>query len=442
MSINVSNLILQLQQKISNTDNENSLLHYAKALQALRSGTINTVGTVAELPTASENLGKLFLVVGDSQIYWSAGETGVWISLADSYPKLLSWGNNTDGSLGDGSIDAKCVPTQEVSLSSDWCHVTAGSNFSGAIKTNGTLWAWGRGICGALGDGTVVNKCSPVQEISASSTWCYVAAERHQAALKTDGTLWLWGANGCGRLGDGTVVDKCSPVQEISASTNWCQVSTGSVITPAVKTDGTLWLWGRGLHGVLGDGTVVDKCSPIQEISSSTNWCQSASCSHVSALKTDGTLWSWGRNLHAQLGDGTVVDKCSPVQEISASTNWCKVSAGGYVNSAIKTDGTLWSWGQGLCGALGTGFTTGACSPVQEISLSTNWCQVDNGYRSSAGIKTDGTLWSWGNGQCGRMGDGTVTSKCSPVQEICSLNVWTKVSVGFCRTAAIAFVET
>jgi len=393
MSINVSNLIIKLQQKISTSDNEEILLYYSKALQQLRSGTINTVNKISDLPSSAENKGKMFLVKDEKEIYWSAGVNGSWNSLTEGSSQLFSWG---------------------------------------------------LGTCGRLGDGTLVTKCSPVREISSSISWCDASAGFiHSAAVKTDGTLWSWGEGTCGRLGDGTLVTKCSPVREISSSTNWCTVSAGHAHSAAIKTDGTLWSWGKASYGMLGDGTVVSKSSPVREITSSTNWCGvDGGCRHSLAVKTDGTLWSWGVNSIGMLGDGTLVDKSSPVREISSSTTWCRVSGGSDFSASVKTDGTIWSWGNNNSGRLGDGTATIRCSPVREISSSTTWCSVSAGYSHSVAVKTDGTLWSWGEGSSGRLGDGTGVSKSSPVQEISLSTKWCSAFTSSTHSIAIEFVET
>lgn len=340
--------------------------------------------------------------------------------------QLWSWGFGSCGRLGDGTILDKCSPVQEISASTTWCQASTGYTHSSAVKTDGTLWSWGSGQCGMLGNNSVNNRTLPVQEITSSTTWCQASAgDRRSSAIKTDGTLWTWGIANYGRLGDNTIVNKSSPVQESRNFVDWCQVSTGSFHASAVRTDGSLWSWGRGTFGRLGNNSTVDRSSPVREISNSTNWCQTSSDATTSALKTDGTLWSWGRQAsYGELGDGTTIDRSSPVREISLSTNWCIVANGDTNVSAIKADGTIWGWGRGATGANGDGTTTNRCSPVQETSLSTNWCKVSAGSGFVSAIKTDGTLWSWGLGNCGALGDGTTAPKCSPVQEISSSSNW------------------
>jgi alpha-tubulin suppressor-like RCC1 family protein len=211
------------------------------------------------------------------------------------------------------------------------------------------LWLWGYNNFGQLGDNTIAGKSSPVQTISAGTNWKLVGGGfYHTAAIKTDGTLWTWGRNSFGQLGDNTAVNNSSPVQTIAGGTNWKQVSGGGFHTAAIKTDGTLWLWGRNDNGQLGDNTIAGKSSPVQTIAGGTNWkLVGGGWYHTAAIKTDGTLWTWGRNTYGQLGDNTVANKSSPVQTIAGGTNWKQVSCGAnHTTAAIKTDGTLWTWGQ------------------------------------------------------------------------------------------------
>jgi alpha-tubulin suppressor-like RCC1 family protein len=304
-------------------------------------------------------------------------------------------------------------------------------------KVELNIFSWGSGTYGRLGDGATTNKCSPVQEISSSTDWCQVSAGKYSSsAVKTSGEIWSWGLNsffgyGSGQLGDGTTVSKCSPVREISSSTNWCQVDVGNYHTSAVKTSGEIWSWGLGCFGQLGDGATVAKCSPVREISSSTNWCQVSAGGYISsAVKTTGEIWSWGFGSEGRLGNGATTDRCSPVQEISSSTDWCQVSAGFSHSSALKTTGEIWSWGYGGSGRLGNGSFTPYCSPVREISSSNNWCQVSTGYFHSSAIKTTGEIWSWGSGFSGILGNGATTYRSSPVREISSSTNWCQVSAG------------
>jgi alpha-tubulin suppressor-like RCC1 family protein len=397
---------------------------------------------------------------------------------------LWAWGANSFGKLGDGTVAGKNSPIQIGALT-NWSQVAAGSNHTTAIKTDGTLWAWGRNNGGQLGDETVleVHKSSPVQ-IGALTNWKQVAAgDSHTAAIKTNGTLWAWGQNNLGQFGNGTLASTSSPIQ-IGALTNWNQVAAGNYYTIAIKTDRTLWAWGQNTSGELGDGTKTQRNSSIQ-IGSLTNWKQvsvgpnifsgslalkipaepikpltlwrfgleqvgvsqvSAGNFHTTAIKTDGTLWAWGSNSFGQLGvsanAGINAANPSPIQ-VGALTNWSQVSAGTFHTTAIKTDGTLWAWGRNNGGQLGVstnvGINAANSSPIQ-IGALTNWKQASAGYSHTSSIKTDGTLWAWGKNNYGQLGVsanvGTNAANPSPIQ-VGALTNWSKTSIGFGHTTAI-----
>jgi alpha-tubulin suppressor-like RCC1 family protein len=206
-----------------------------------------------------------------------------------------------------------------------------------------------------------------------------VAGGYHTAAVKTNNTLWSWGVSSSGQLGQNDRVSRSSPVQ-VGALTNWSQVSAGSAHTFAVKTDGTIWAWGNGTTGQLGDNAVVARSSPVQ-IGALTNWSQAAYGSrndHTAAIKTDGTLWVWGFNNNGQLGQNDRVNRSSPVQ--IGSLTWQSVSTGRTFTASVKTDGTLWTWGNNDQGQLGLDIATTVLrsSPVQVGAL-TSWYQVSAG---------------------------------------------------------------
>lgn len=352
---------------------------------------------------------------------------------------LWTWGNPSNGLLGNNTAPAGAVgrtssPIQTVTGGTNWKSAGVGLDHVIAIKTDGTLWTWGFGSNAALGTNSLVSVSSPVQTISAGTNWKQASAGgSHSAAVKSDGTLWLWGLGAAGRLGDNTTVSKSSPVQTISGGNNWKSVSAGCAHTLAIKTDNTLWAWGYGSYGRLGNETLTDRSSPTQVIGGATWKSSSGGDRHSAAIKTDGTLWLWGCGRNGALGNESLLDVSSPVQTISAGTNWKQVSAGGLHTAAIKTDGTLWAWGFNFRNQLGigNGVSTSISSPVQTVTGGTNWQKVNAGPQITGAIKTDGTLWMWGAGFYGMHGDNNYAiQRGSPVQTSLGGNTWKSIETG------------
>jgi alpha-tubulin suppressor-like RCC1 family protein len=335
---------------------------------------------------------------------------------------LWGWGQNNFGHLGDNTSTNKSSPVQTISGGANWTVVEGGRSSTAAIKTDGTLWNWGRNNYGQLGDNTVTTRSSPVQTIAVGTNWKLVSAGLYySAAIKTDGTLWTWGFNANGRLGTSDTTNRSSPVQTIASGTNWKTLSCGSNHMAAIKTDGTLWLWGYGFDGQLGQNVAQSVSSPIQTIAAGTNWSQvNCGSTNTAAIKTDGTLWVWGGNAYGQLGNqgSTAINQSSPVQTISAGTNWKVVACGYNHMQAIKTDGTLWTWGGNTYGQLGTNNTLSKSSPVQTVSGGTNWKLVSSGFYYTAATKTDGTLWTWGYNNYGQLGTDDTINRSTPGQTI------------------------
>jgi alpha-tubulin suppressor-like RCC1 family protein len=350
--------------------------------------------------------------------------------------KLYAWGANGSGQLGLGNTTTYTSPKQVGSLL--WNTVAAALNHTVAIRNNGTLWAWGANGQGQLGDGTTVSKSSPIQ-IGALSNWAFVfASSTNSFAVKNDGTLWAWGKYTT--LGDGTTVSKSSPVQ-IGALTDWIGGSGRSMGDAILfrKSNGTLWAWGSNGAGQLGQGDTTTRYSPTQ-IGALTDWASIGAAGSVGfAVKSNGTLWSWGRNSVGQLGLGTSgpgTYRSSPVQ-VGALTTWAFVTQGPFNSSshawATTTAGGLWAWGYNGSGQLGDGTTTSRSSPVQ-IGALTNWnpnapppglvdLPLAGSTYSSGAVKSDRTLWASGNGGF------TPTSVNSPVQ-IGSANTWCGIAAG------------
>ena len=224
------------------------------------------------------------------------------------------------------------------------------SNNSVVTINDKVMWTWGGGSNGVQGVGDITARSFP--NLAGGYSWSSLNTGPAGAAagITKNNTLYVWGQNGSGQLGLGDIIHR-SYITQVGTLNNWSKVSTSLNNTCSVKTDGTLWTWGLNTNGQLGDGTVTPKSSPVQ-VGALTNWA-SASCGgdgaagsvgFIVAVKTDGTLWSWGGNGWGQLGQGDIVHRSSPVQ-VGALTTWASVSAGGRHTLAIKTDGTLWAWG-------------------------------------------------------------------------------------------------
>jgi len=357
---------------------------------------------------------------------------------------LWGWGRNNFGQLGiNNTTSPICTPVQTFLGGTNWKQVSC-SYHTAAIKTDGTLWTWGYNSYGALGDNTGTNRLTPVTTFAGGTNWKQVACGRlHTAAIKTDGTLWTWGYNYNGQLGDNTTIDRSTPVTTFAGGTNWKQVSCGGEKSAAIKTDGTLWTWGRGDSGESGDNTTIDRSTPVTTFAGGTNWKQVAGGKfHTSAIKTDGTLWTWGRNTVGALGNNTSgVNRLTPDTTFAGGTNWKQVACGGYNTTAIKTDGTLWTWGYNNNGRLGDNTATNRLTPVTTFAGGTNWKQVSCSYHTAA-IKTDGTLWTWGSNSYGQLGDNTTTARSTPVTTLSGGANWKQVFCGYSHTEATTYIDS
>jgi alpha-tubulin suppressor-like RCC1 family protein len=321
----------------------------------------------------------------------------------------------------------------------DFLEIEAGDYNTFALKTDGTLWAWGRNNVGQLGQSNTTDRSSPVQV--GNLLWKKVdhgksgpATSTHVASIQSNGTLWTWGSGVYGALGLSNITNRFSPVQV--GSSLWSTLSAADQRVVAVQSNGTLWGWGTNLRGELGINTsTVQIYSPVQ-IGTLSNWYQiSCGYNHTLAIKSNGTLWATGGNSWGQLGTSNTIDRSSFVQ-IGNLSNWVQIDAGVSNSFAIKSDGTLWAWGYNLYGQLGLSNTTQRYSPVQVGTLNV-WAQISAGDNHSVAIQSNGTLWGWGSGAGGTLGSSNLTFRYSPIQ-IESVTTWKKISCGYAYSTAIA----
>ena len=314
-----------------------------------------------------------------------------------------------------------------------WESVSNGETHVMAIKPNGTLWGWGHENLNGNG-GNYTNQ--PVQ-IGIATDWKSVhAGLQHSLGIKDSGTLWAWGSNNAGNLGTGsTAMISTIPIQVGTAT--WKTVSAGGRHSLGIRINGTLWGWGWNEYATVGDGTTINRNVPVL-INNSTNW-KMVSCSSTKsmAVKEDGTLWGWGLNapflgITSETGGQTLI--LIPTQ-IGTDTDWKSVAVGSGHFLGLKNNNTLWSWGGGSAGQLGNGSTNNTFLPTQ-VGSDTDWAFIQADAKSSFAIKTNGTLWAWGENLWGQMGNGNQTDLLVPTQ-IGTASDWSMVSTSYNATVAL-----
>lgn len=321
-----------------------------------------------------------------------------------------------------------------------------------AIKSDGTLWAWGKNESGQLGLNDLIDRSSPTQ-VGTNTNWskidCGIIGNGsnsnscgYSIAIKTDGTLWAWGQNvGMGQLGFNDRVSRSSPVQ-VGTETNWASISASKCdyyagFFGAIKTDGTMWLCGHNGYGQLGIGSTGGSRSSPTQVSGSTWAVIGTGNMRCHAIRTNGTLFGWG---HAGYSGALGLDnnsRNSPMQ-VGSLTNWSFVVGGmGSTTAAIKNDGTLWMWGRNTGGVLGINQTlsnniggatnTNATESATQVGSETTWSSISISSSNAAfARKTDGTIWSWGSNDTGQLGHNNVIYRSSPTQIGTGTN-WTKI---------------
>ena len=393
--------------------------------------TINN-NTVSFTPTANLLTDTVYHLSYPSGAFTNTAGDVSYVGTAYTFTSLgaefeaYGWALVQSGQLGNNEANAGLYLSSPVQVAGGkkWSNFTFGRYHHGGVDTDGKLWSWGYNTGGQVGDNSRVTRSSPIQ-IGAGTDWKMFMTSRHNTSfgIKTDGTLWTWGQNayyGILGLNQSLPTLYSSPVQ--IPGTTWDHIYTGAdaAMALATKTDGTLWAWGGGNAGQLGqnEGPGKFKSSPVQI--PGTNWATgekkaTIGYANAAAIKTDGTLWSWGYNDSGQLGQNSTIKYSSPVQ--IPGTNWSNLSTFSQYGSlaAIKTNGELWMWGYNGTGNLGQNDRNHRSSPVQVPG--TNWsASIMLGQNSGMAIKTDGTLWAMGFAGQGNLAQNNTVSHSSPVQ--------------------------
>jgi alpha-tubulin suppressor-like RCC1 family protein len=237
----------------------------------------------------------------------------------------------------------------------------------------------------------------------------------HSCSVKTTGAAWCWGQGSDGQLGSGGTDATASPVAVSSLASGVLEVGAGGYHSCARKSDGTVWCWGRNTQGQLGDGTNTNRLTPVQVLGITGAQVLAVGGSHTCLLGGAGGVRCWGSNQFGQLGDGATSDRNAPNLVPQLTADAVSLGAGSFHSCATKTDGSAWCWGYNLNGRLGDGTVANRSSPVQVLGFSSGIARISAGGHQTCAVKTDGSVWCWGTNQFGQLGDGTTENRYEPV---------------------------
>lgn len=376
---------------------------------------------------------------GEQQVVLlAAGNDYSTVVLYDSTAR--SWGTNYRGALGTGSSTETATPLPVIYNEVYFSDVSALSAYTHtlAVRNDGTVWAWGSNESGELGLAPdFSNHNTPIPVSGLTNIKAIATGEEYSLALGSDGTVWSWGSNYDGQLGnrfdiDYSTEDGYTPMRVVSPDgtgflTDVIAISASCSTSMALRSDGTVWTWGTNSYGNLGIGTTDNNEHPVpvQVNGLSDIMAIAAGYNHYLALKSDGTVWAWGENYYyGQLGDGTFTNRSSPVQ-VTGLDGVTALSAGEIGSMALKEDGTVWTWGSNYDGLLGDGVPEGDASdysliPIQVVGVDgieyiTNAVAIDAGVNHNIAVLGDGTVVTWGANDSGQLGIGTTDYDSHPI---------------------------
>ncbi len=318
------------------------------------------------------------------------------------------WGNNHDGQLGDGTETDRGAPVDVAGLTSGATTIAAGSRHTCAVATAGRVVCWGNNHDGQLGDGTKVDRNKPEDVVGLMNKATALAAgERHTCAVTTSGGVKCWGNNHDGELGDGTRIDRITPLDVVGLTSGVQAITVGWRHTCALTAAGGVKCWGNNHDGQLGDGTEIDRLTPV-DVAGLTSGVTAivARLRHACALTAAGGVKCWGNNHDGQLGTGTRHDANTPMDVAGLTSGVTAIAAGWRYTCALISGGDVKCWGSNHDGQLGDGTGIDRKTAVNVVGLTSKSVAIAAGGQHTCAMDPK-TITCWGENEDGQLGDGT-----------------------------------
>ncbi|EGW41825.1 cell wall-binding repeat-containing protein [Desulfosporosinus sp. OT] len=320
---------------------------------------------------------------------------------------VMAWGSNTYGQLGDGTNIQRSTPVRVQGLKGQASSVAAGGTHSLALLQDKSVAAWGNNDHGQLGDGSFTNRNTAATVNGLSDIVGIAAGERHSLAVQSDGSVWAWGDNSSGQLGDGTLKERSTPVK-VKGLSQVTKIAAGGDTSLAITADGKVWAWGNNQDGQLGDGTTNNQSTPVLVPGLSDVTTVSVGWTHCLALKSDGGVWAWGDNSQSILGTGSADAYCAVPTQVKGLSGVTAISAGNQFSLAMTNQGVAEAWGRNDFNQLGDGSAAKFESTPVQIKNMPLVPVVDQSISAGGYHALCGTLGtrSWGYNASGQLGLG------------------------------------
>ena len=328
---------------------------------------------------------------------------------------LYAWGDNSEGEFGDGNFGSATSSTSPVAtlLTSGVTFIAGGEQHSLAVQ-NGAAYAWGDNNYGQVGVGNDTGPyITPQNPSSLSSGMTAVAGGADQSMAIMSGAVYSWGFNQYGEVGDGTSVNRPSPVRLSTLSSGVTAIAAGGDHSMAIK-NGAVFSWGYGNDfGEVGDGTQFNRLSPVAIGSLSSGVTAIAAGFYNGLAVKNGAVFAWGNNYYGTVGDGTNTDRYSPTPVISLTSGVTAVACG-YGQALALKGGAVYAWGDNEYGQVGNSSTIDVNVPTLILPASDSITAIATGAYSSYALSSDGSLWVWGFNSDGQLGIGNTTEQLAP----------------------------